>query len=184
MKYGGNGIGSSQRPTGKPLMSPWRQFAYLDAWIPVLSLTASALFRESERMRMKERKMEREWVDLTNLFCFQLPVCYCYKKSQSIMQSDKKIHRGKKEWEWKTGKWKKREGKREENHATCTSLIWLLALRTMAGNKCMEIFPLIRVCVCAHYLGSRRSPRSVLTSPSDRDNRVGPITITLCLSAH
>lgn len=71
-------------------MSPWRQLAYLDAWIPVLSLTASALLRERERMRMKERKIEREWVDLANLFCFLLPVHYCYKKSQSIMQCEKK----------------------------------------------------------------------------------------------
>lgn len=78
-------------------MSPWRQLAYLDAWIPVLSLTASALLRERERMRMKERKIEREWVDLANLFCFLLPVHYCYKKSQSIMQCEKKKKNSKNE---------------------------------------------------------------------------------------
>lgn len=100
--------------------------------------------RERTNERMKERRIEREWVDLANLFCFLLPVHYCYKKSQSIMQCEKKNHSKNERQESE----KEREGKRNENHATCTSLIWLLALRTMAGNKCMEMFPLTAgVCV-------------------------------------
>ncbi len=112
---------------------------------------------ESER----EEDWEREWVDLTNLFCSLFPVCYCYKKSRSIMQcetkntGERKSENERQESERESER--EREGKRKESHATCTSLIWLLALRTMAGNKCMEIFPLIRVCG-GHYPGSRRSP--------------------------
>lgn len=61
-------------------MSPWRQLAYLDAWIPGLSLAASA--------RLGERDGEKEWLDLADLFCYLLPQQYCYKKSQSIMQRE------------------------------------------------------------------------------------------------
>jgi len=69
---------------------------------------------------------------------------------------------------------KEREEKRNENHATCTSLIWLLALRTMAGNKCMEMSPLT-AGVCVPVIRGL-ADRSVLTSASDRDNRVRAVT--------
>lgn len=60
---------------------------------------------------MKERKIEREWVDLTNLFCFLLPEHYCYKMSQSIMQCEKP--QGRERVKMKDRKVRKRERERE-----------------------------------------------------------------------
>ncbi len=106
------------------------------------------LCSERERTNESEKEEVGEWVDLTNLFCSLFPVCYCYKKSRSIMQCETKNTGERKSENERQEREREREGKRKESHATCTSLICLLALRTMAGNKCMEIFPLVRVCVC------------------------------------
>lgn len=141
----GNGIRSAYRPTRKPLMSPWRQFAYLDAWIPGLSLAASALLSS-------EREMERKSVLILPIYSVICCLGSIVIQSQSIMQ-----RKGNKR-KTNTGETKRErvrmkdinvcvEGPKKGNHATCTSLIWLLALRTMAGNKCMEIVP-PSACVC------------------------------------
>lgn len=143
--------------------------------------------RERERTNENEREKdrEREWVDLANLLCFLLPVHYCYKKSQSIMQCEKKKTQGWERVRMKDRKVRKRERGKEKWKPCYLHEPYLAFSPQNNGRKQVHgnVSPHCG-CVCARYPGSCWSPRSVLTSPSDRDNRVRAVTITLCLNAH
>ncbi len=143
------------------------------------------LCSERERTNESEKEEVGEWVDLTNLFCSLFPVCYCYKKSRSIMQCETKNTGERKSENERQEKERERERGKEKGKPCYLHEPYLAFSSQNNGRKQVHGNFSSHTGVCVPIIwGLADPPRSVLTSPSDRDNRVGAVTTSLCLSAH